>query len=54
MLSIQTMGNNEVLVQRAFHNYHFWGLLRAIVQLLSFLACAWVLLRKYNEVNRQK
>ncbi len=51
MLSIQTMGNNELLVQHAFDKYHFWGLLRAIAQLLSFIACAWVF-KKYNDVNQ--
>ena len=51
MLAIQTMGTNEDLVQRAFDKFHFWGLLRAIVQLLSFFACVWALTRKQNNVR---
>ena len=52
MLSIQSIGNNETLVQHAFDKFHFWGLLRAIAQLLSFFACAWVFTRKSREVSR--
>jgi hypothetical protein len=50
MLRIQSMGNNELLVQHAFEKYHFWGLLRAIAQILSFFACAWVFKRRFNDV----
>jgi hypothetical protein len=41
MLSIRTIGNNEILLQKAFDKFQFWGMLRAIAQLLSFLACVW-------------
>ncbi len=52
MLSIQSMGNNEILVQHAFDRFHFWGLLRAISQLMAFFACAWVFVRRLNDAGR--
>lgn len=51
MLNIQTMGNNEAQLHQAFDKFHFWGLLRAISQLLSFIFCVWVLARNYR-LNR--
>ncbi len=51
MLSIQTMGNDEILVQHAFNKFHFWGLLRSISQLLSFFACVWVFTKKCNNIS---
>ena len=47
MLSIRTIGNNEILLQNAFDKFQFWGLLRAIAQLLSFLACVWAFTRNF-------
>jgi hypothetical protein len=38
MLGIRTMPNDPVLLQNAFDKFHFWGLIRAIVQILSFFA----------------
>ena len=38
LLQVGTMGNNVFLLQQAFDKFHFWGLLRAIAQVLSFLA----------------
>jgi hypothetical protein len=38
MLSLRTIGNDPVRLQETFNKFHFWGLLRAIVQVLSFLA----------------
>ncbi len=45
MLNIPTLGDNEILLQQAFDKFHFWGLFRAIAQLLSFFASVWVLKR---------
>jgi hypothetical protein len=45
------MGNNEKLIQQAFDKFNFWGLLRAIAQLLSFIACVWTFTRKNIYVN---
>lgn len=52
MLSIQRMGNDETLAQQAFEKFHFWGLLRAIAQILSFFACAWIFKRKLDHTNK--
>jgi hypothetical protein len=43
MLSIGTMDNNIFQLQRAFDKFHFWGLLRAIAQSLSFFASIFAL-----------
>lgn len=51
MLSIQSMGNNEKLIQQAFDKFNFWGLLRAIAQVLSFIACVCTFTRKNIYVN---
>ena len=45
MLSIPSMQNNEILLRHAFNKFHFWGLLRAIAQLLSFFACVSALVK---------
>jgi hypothetical protein len=39
MLSVKTMGNDPELLQEAFNRFHFWGSLRGVVQVLSFIAC---------------
>jgi hypothetical protein len=52
MLSIQSMGNDKMLIQNAFDKYHFWGLLRTFAQLLSFIACAAIFFRRLNETGR--
>jgi hypothetical protein len=49
MLGIRTIANNEIILQKAFDKFHFWGLLRAISQILSFFACIWVFTR--NSIN---
>jgi hypothetical protein len=43
LLSLRTMGNNPVLAQEAFDRFHFFGLFRAIAQVLSFFVCVWAL-----------
>lgn len=42
VMSIRTMENNGILLQKAFDKFRFWGLPRAIAQLCSFIACVWV------------
>lgn len=58
MLSVPALGNNEILLQQAFNKFHFWGMFRAIAQLLSFFACIWVLKKmiviKHNDFNHYK
>lgn len=39
MLSVETMDNDPQLLKQTFDHFHFWGLLRAIAQVSSFLAC---------------
>ena len=43
MLSVGRMDNNVLALQHAFDRFHFWGLLRAIAQLLSFVASIFAL-----------
>jgi hypothetical protein len=46
MMKVQLMTNVEPVVQDAFDRFHFWGLLRAIAQFLSFCTCVWVFAKK--------
>jgi len=41
MLGIKNMPNDPVLLQQAFDTFHFWGGLRAIVQVLAFFPALW-------------
>lgn len=43
MLSVGTMDNNVLQLQHAFDKFHFWGLFRALAQLLSFFASIFAL-----------
>ncbi|MDP4129829.1 MAG: hypothetical protein Q8918_12700 [Bacteroidota bacterium] len=52
IFSVQTMANDETLVQHAFDKFHFWGLLRAVAQLISFIACVWVFTKKCNNTRK--
>ena len=45
MLHLQSVGNNPEKIQQTFDQFHFWGYLRAIAQLLSFCACAFAMLK---------
>jgi hypothetical protein len=36
MLSVRNVPDDHVLLQQTFDHFHFWGLLRAIAQILSF------------------
>jgi len=49
MMSIRTMENNEMLLHKAFDKFHFWGLLRAVTRLCSFIACVWAFTK--NDLN---
>lgn len=53
MLSLGAMDNNISQLQHAFDKFHFWGLLRAIAQILSFLAIifAFRIIAKYSSDN---
>ena len=39
MLHLRTTDNGPRRVQQTFNQFHFWGLLRAIAQILSFFNC---------------
>jgi hypothetical protein len=54
MLGIQTMGNNRAEMQAAFEKFHFWGLLRAVAQVLSFIACVSVFTKSFYKVTVSK
>ena len=51
MISIRTMKNNEMLLHKAFDRFRFWGLLRAIARLCSFIACVWTFTK--NDFNAE-
>jgi hypothetical protein len=38
MLNVRTMTDNPELLQQVFEHFHFWGMLRAIAQVLSFFS----------------
>jgi len=39
MLSLKTIGNDEVILRNAFDKFYFWSLYRLIAQVLSFCFC---------------
>ncbi len=43
MLSLRTIGDNHALLQNAFGQFHFWGLLRGISQFIAFIASLWTM-----------
>jgi len=45
MLHIPETADDPMVLQQTFNSFHFWGTLRAIVQVLSFCACTWALYR---------
>ncbi len=47
MLSLRTMANDPILLQNAFEHFHFWGLLRALMQVASFCCCVWAMGRVF-------
>jgi hypothetical protein len=48
ILSVRTMPNDPVLLQEAFNKFHFWGLLRALMQVSSFCTCVWAMGRVFG------
>lgn len=51
MLGIKNMPNDPALLQQAFDRFHFWGGLRAIVQVLAFFPALWAFGTVY-EMNK--
>ena len=51
MLHIPTTGKDPESLQQTFNSFHFWGSLRAVVQVLSFCACTWSMSRVPGKVN---
>jgi hypothetical protein len=43
MLSLPHLGENHATLQLAFERFHFWGLVRAVVQVLAFGASVWAM-----------
>jgi hypothetical protein len=43
MLRLQSAGNDVKFLQQSFESFHFWGRLRAVAQVLSFVSCVWAL-----------
>ena len=48
ILGIKSMPNDPILLQQAFDTFHFWGGLRAIVQVLAFFPALWALGRVFG------
>ena len=48
MLNLPKIEGNIPLVQQAFIRFHFWGTLRGIAQILSFLFCVLMLSEIYK------
>jgi hypothetical protein len=48
MLSVRTMPNDPALLQCTFNRFHFWGLWRALAQILSFCATAWAMTKVFK------
>ena len=47
MLGIGNISNDPVLLHKAFDRFHFWGMARAISQVLSFCACVFGMARVF-------
>jgi len=43
MLSLVKTGSDPEMIRQVFEKFHFWGLLRGIVQVLSFASSLWIL-----------
>jgi len=48
MLGVGTMPNNPAQLHAAFERFHFWGGIRAVVQILSFAAGIWGMIRIFR------
>jgi hypothetical protein len=48
MLSLRTINNDPEFLRQVFTRFHFWGLLRAVAQVLSFFACVWAMGKVYK------
>jgi hypothetical protein len=48
MLHLPKIAGNITLLHQAFDRFHFWGSLRAIAQILSFLCCVVVVSNMYK------
>lgn len=51
MLSVRNIGNDAQLLQQTFDHFHFWGLLRAVAQVLSF-CCLVLAIGKVFTLNK--
>jgi hypothetical protein len=48
MLHVPKIEGNTLLLQQTFSRFHFWGTLRGIAQILSFLFCVFALSNIYK------
>jgi hypothetical protein len=51
MLRLRTIGNDPEMIRQTFDNFHFWGLLRCVAQVLSFFACVWAAGKVFSTRN---
>ena len=49
MLSLPTSANDPEIQQQLFNRFHFWGLLRAIAQIISFGTCVWAMGKVFSK-----
>jgi hypothetical protein len=48
VLSVRTTPDDPELLQQAFNKFHFWGFLRALMQVASFCTCVWAMGRVFR------
>jgi hypothetical protein len=53
MLNLPNIKEDNGLLQQAFNKFHFWGMLRAIAQVLSFVFCV-LTLSNLSRINFNK
>jgi hypothetical protein len=48
MLGLRKSITDPEIIGQAFKSFHFWGLLRAVAQVLSFFACVWAMRKLFD------
>jgi len=48
LISVWSMPDDPILLQQQFNHFHFWGLFRAVAQILSFFTCVFALSKVFE------
>jgi hypothetical protein len=48
MLGLRKSVTDPEIIEQAFNSFHFWGLLRAVAQVLSFFGCVWAMSKLFD------